>query len=440
MKIKLLFLSLLFFSLQTSANDSIQSFWTKKWLNSYASNDISKNDYQNQLHNHNWNYNNRQLLHEIAHEYLAKLEIQNALYTDPELEDYLYQLIYKIHPKAFPSQQKIHLNVKIIRSLIPETFSFSNGTIIISTGMLSLLHSEDELIAILTREIAHLTLDDNIKTFSALQTKQTISSIIGAGAHIASTIHSINKGENFFKADYLGSFVGAGSELLSYGILSALGVGYNRSRIYEADEIAQEWMIENQYNPYALPQVIRRLQFFELKYRGTSLALSENRFFLKKRFENILENKKYKLTPMSIKLMPIDINYDTQISECLKINSKLLIADDIYSDAIPFLNRSIQSNWTSGESYLLKAIALRHTKYSDTDNKEILSLLEKAKENSIMNLPWIWSEKGLIHLRLKENKEALNAFIKFEEYFSEEQSKTTFWARRMIAKLEKKTN
>ena len=228
--------------------------------------------------------------------------------------------------------------------------------------------------------------------------------------------------------------------MLSYGILSALGVGYNRSRIYEADEVAQEWMIENQRNPHALAQVIRRLQFFETKYRGTNLALSENRFFLKNRFENILEKKRYKLTPQGVKLMPIDINYDTQISECLKTNSKLLIADEIYSDAIPYINRSIQSNWTSGESYLLKAIALRHTKYSATDNKEILSLLEKAKENSIMNLPWIWSEEGLIYLRLKENEKALNAFIKFEEYFSEEQSETTFWARRMVAKLEKTTN
>lgn len=440
MKTKFIFLALIFSSLLTTANDSTQNFWTRKWVNSSSTNNISTNEYKDILHNHNWNYKNRQLLHEAAHEYLVKLEIQDALYTDPELEDYLYQLIYKIHPKAFPKQQRIHLNVKMIKSTIPESFSFTNGTILISTGMLSLLKSEDELIAVLAREIAHLTLDHNIETYTAIQTKKTIAAIIGTSAHIATSINSIDKGDNFFEADYLGSVVGVGSELLSYGILSALGVGYNRSRIYEADEISQEWMIENNRNPYALPQVIRRLQFFETKYRGTNLALSENRFFLKNRFENVLEKKKYKLKPSQVKLMPIDNNYDTQISECLKTNSQLLVADEIYSAAIPYLNRSIKSNWTSGESYLLKAIALRHTKYSATDNQEILSLLDKANQNAVTDLPWIWSEKGLIHLRLKENQEALNAFSEFDNFYKEVQIETPIWAKKMIAKLKKITN
>ena len=205
MKIKFLALALLFISLQTIADNSIQNFWTKKWIDSSSSKDMSVSDYKTKLYNHNWNYKNRQLLHEAAHEYLAQLEIQNAIYTDPELEDYLYQLIYKIHPKAFPSQQKINLNVKIIRSLIPETFSFTNGTIVISTGMLSLLHSEDELVAILAREVAHLTLDHNIETYTALQTKRTIAAIVGAGAYIASAAHSMDNGDNFFESDYLGS-------------------------------------------------------------------------------------------------------------------------------------------------------------------------------------------------------------------------------------------
>lgn len=440
MKTKLFFLALLFISIQTIAGNSNQNFWEKQWVNSSSSDNISTIEYQNKLQSYNWHYKNRQTLHEGALEYLKQLELQDAFYIDPELEDYLYQLVYKIHPKDFPSQQRVHLNVKMIKSLSPEAFSFTNGTIIISTGMLSLLRSEDELVAVLAREIAHLTLDHNVKTYTAIKTKSTISAIVGAGAYIATTVSSIDNDDSFFEADYLGSAASVGSELLSYGILSALGVGHNRSRIYKADEIAQEWMIENQRNPHALAQVIRRLQFFETKYRGTNLALSENRFFLKNRFENILEKKKYKLNPQSVKLMPIDINYDTQISECLKANSKLLVADELYSAAIPYLNRSIKSNWTSGESYLLKAIALRHTKYSNTDNQEILSLLEKASQNAVTDLPWIWSEKGLTHLRLKENEKALNAFSEFDNFYKEVQIETPIWAQKMIAKLKKRIN
>lgn len=439
MKFKFFLSVLLFVSFQTMANKTTYSFWTQKWIeNSSAS--TNQEGYQEALSNHNWHYKNRKILHESAQDYLQQLELQDVFFIDPELEDYLYQLIYQIHPKEFPDQQNIHLNIKMIKSIVPEVFSFANGTIIISTGMLSLLQSEDELIAVLAREIAHLSLDHNIEAYTALQTKKTISSIIGTGVYIASTVNSMDKGDSFWEADYLGSFYGAGSELLSYGLLSALGVGYNRTRTYEADEIAQEWMMKNLHDPYALVQVIRRLQFFELKHRGTNLALDENRFFITNRFENILKKKKYNLEPSKIQLMPLDINYDTNISDCLMINSKLLVSEEIYSEAIPYLNRSIKSNWVSGESYLLKAIAMRHTKYSESDNREILSLLEKAKENASTDLPWVWSEKGLIHLRLKEDNDALNAFIKFEEYFSEEQSDTAFWAQKMIAKLKKRIN
>ena len=439
MKVKLL-VGLLLISLQGIANNSSDSFWSEKWKEATANYDNSDNNYQTMLHNHNWHYKNRQLLHESAQDYLFQLETQNAYYVDPELEDYLYQLIYQIHPNVFPKQQKVHLNVKMIKSAIPEAFSFTNGTILISTGMLSLLQSEDELIAILAREIAHLTLDHNVKEYTALQTKKTISTIIGTGLYVASTVNSLDKGDNFWEADYLGSVVGAGSELLSYGLLSALGVGYNRSRTYEADKIAQEWMINNQRNPYALPQAIRRLQFFELQQRGTSLALDDNRFFLTNRFKNIVNKRKSKLKLSEFNSGIIDINYDTKISDCLKTTSKLLVADEMYTEAIPYLNRSIESNWTAGETYLLKAIAMRHTKYSNTDNQTMLSLLEKAKENAIIDLPWIWSEEGIIQLRLKEDDKALGAFTKFEEFFSAEQSPTAFWARKMIAKLNKKIN
>ena len=323
MKTKLILIVLVFVYFNSTAGNSGYSFWTQKWMDHASSYEKQSGDYHQALNNHHWNYKNRKILHDAAQEYLVQLELQEAFYVDPELEDYLYQLINQIRPKAFPVQQKIHLNIKVFKSAIPETFSFANGTILISTGMLSLLHSEDELMAILAREIAHLTLDHNVETYTSMQTKKTISAIIGASVYVATTMNSIDKGHDYWDADYLGEFVGASSALLSYGILSALGVGYNRSRIYEADELAQEWMMKNNKNPYALPQAIRRLQYFENQYRGTINALSENRFFLKNRFQNILGKKKYKLSPIGVKMTVLDTNYDTHISDCLKTYSKI---------------------------------------------------------------------------------------------------------------------
>ena len=442
MKVKLFLSTLLFVAcaLQINANNPTYSFWTQVWIENSDGYQASSNTSLESYHTYNWNYKNRKLLHDAAQEYLIQLEMQNAFYVNPELEDYLYQLVHQIHPKAFPKQQKVQLNVKMIQSEIPEAFSFANGTILISTGMLSLLQSEDELMARLAREIAHIVLDHNVKTYTAIQTKNTIATILGATAYVASAVNSYDKNRDLWEAEYLAEIVGIGTELISHGILSALGVGYNRSRIYDADEVAQKWMMENNRDKYALSQAIRRLQFYEQENRGTHLALNENRFFITNRFENILKKKKFKLSPQGLQMMAIHADYDTRISDCLKTNAKLMVAKEFYTDAIPYIDRSIQSNWTSGETYLLKAIALRRTKYSEDDNKTILSLLDLAEENASSDLPWIWSERGLVHLRLQEDREALNAFTRFEQYFTEDQSETTLWVRKMIHKLKNKTN
>lgn len=438
MKIRLILLMLLFVGFQSIANNPNRDFWTQKWMKSVQNGQEYANNYNSLIHYHNWQYKNRRILHEVAQDYLGQLEMNQVLYLDPELEDYLYQLVYQVHPNQFPKQQKIRVNVKIIKSIIPEVFSFTNGTIIISTGMLSLIHNEDELVALLTREIAHLTLDHNLKEYTAIQTKKTLSSIIGAGIYTATTLNQINKNRSFWEADYLGSVAGVGSELLSYGLLSALGVGYNKSRIYKADAIAQEWMMQNNRDPYALSKVLRRLLFFEGKHKGTNLALDEKRSFLTTRFHKII--KKNKLKQAGINTVEVDVNFDTKISQCLKANSKLLVAGEYYADAIPYLDRSINSHWALGESYLLKAIALRHMKYTKEDNMEILSLLNQAKENAVMALPWVWSEEGLIQMRLNQDEKALFAFQKFDEYYEKEQIATPLWARQMIAKLRKVTN
>ena len=42
-------------------------------------------------------------------------------------------------------------------------YMYSNGTMVIHTGLLSALHTEDELVAILSHEIAHFVLDHSVQ-------------------------------------------------------------------------------------------------------------------------------------------------------------------------------------------------------------------------------------------------------------------------------------
>ena len=128
------------------------SFWEKLWFEKRAL-DISEKGWQSE---------NRQALHEDAMNFYEEVKSNNLIFEDELLYDYIYQLIFKIHPGYLLKDKNRVFHVVILKSTEPNYFSFENGMIVLTTGAISMANNEKELAKMLTECISHVVLDHNL--------------------------------------------------------------------------------------------------------------------------------------------------------------------------------------------------------------------------------------------------------------------------------------
>lgn len=103
--------------------------------------------------------------------------------------------------------------------------------------------------------------------------------------------------------------------------------------------------------------------------------------------------------------------YIRQVSPALEDLALIHVYRGHYHDALPFLDQVINAGWASSNSYLLKAISLRHTAPPTPGmSAQILSLLDEGQRLSAEPNPRIYLEQGLIHLREDRSTQARKAF------------------------------
>ena len=95
------------------------------------------------------------------HEYLLTenegevLNLQRALYENPRVQEYVNRLGQQIVPE---DSEKLYA-FKVFKEPIPQAYTLSTGTVLISTGMMSLLENEAQLTYVLAHELAHVYKD-----------------------------------------------------------------------------------------------------------------------------------------------------------------------------------------------------------------------------------------------------------------------------------------
>ncbi len=91
--------------------------------------------------------------------YLGELESNNKFYDDPYVEDYIYQLIYRIYPKKLILEEKeINITPKLINDPKTKIKSLANGFLLIGIDFLAKQKTEEELMLELTKGISHIVL------------------------------------------------------------------------------------------------------------------------------------------------------------------------------------------------------------------------------------------------------------------------------------------
>lgn len=131
-----------------------ETFWTMALLEMYK--DYYKKDELAAL---------RQELRQDAESYLSELEKSSLFYDDAAIEDYLQCQVLSLMPERDILKRGMAKPVvRLLKSAAPDMMMLGNGTLLVSTGMLAALDTEDELRALLLREISHYLMDHALFT------------------------------------------------------------------------------------------------------------------------------------------------------------------------------------------------------------------------------------------------------------------------------------
>jgi beta-barrel assembly-enhancing protease len=391
----------------------------------------------NNLVENGYQYDLRNDLDEESNDYLIAISKNGLWFEDAYLEDYIQSMLYKIHPITLSDMRPGSLNIKIVKSNIPNAYTLPNGTIIVNTGLLSLIDSEEELIAALAHEVAHFVLDHYIVNYNKTVQRENRAAF---WAGVATAAAAITEGYLAYNNPYyvpggLTLSTAALSTTLAVSISERLGLKYSREQENEADRAAVMILDALGIDHLALSSVLLKIQdyaiqagdFFALSDNGTHPGLSERITAI----GNLNEQKFY--APEYHQLISFVNTFNANEEYSLKHFTK---CDDL-------VQKNINSGVATEDDYLLKAMVTRVLYDTQEKNMEALDYIQKAKSLNVLPNLFVFKEEGLTYLRLNNNNEANNAFQRYLAELESISDPNDFiideinWTKKMVFKVSK---
>jgi predicted Zn-dependent protease len=180
------------------------------------------------------------------------LKLRRALYDNPRVQEYVNRLGQQIVPE---DSEKLY-SFKVIVNPIPHAYTLSTGTVLVSTGMISLLDNEAQLAYLLAHELAHVYKDHwRIKVMMPFAEAEYNKKQERKRAMWAGIIALAGAG--------LGAAVG-GKDGALIGAVTGAGAGYAIGSYYSR-KIGLDWNIaqENEADDFALKATLGK--FFDIQ-------------------------------------------------------------------------------------------------------------------------------------------------------------------------------
>lgn len=179
------------------------------------------------------------------------LQLRNAgvVVEDPELTEYINTIGNQIASHA--NNGTFRFNFFLVRDDRINAFALPGGYIGVNSGLLLATDNESELAGVLAHEIAHVNQKHHLKVLKKSQAIEIVGGILGS---------QLAERDPF----------GARQALLGKGA-EALARGLDKEAEFEADHAGVVLATRAGYEPYGLPQVLRRMA--SRNPRDASLAL-----------------------------------------------------------------------------------------------------------------------------------------------------------------------
>ncbi len=385
---------------------------------------------------HDWNYADRKELTGYCRQYIAELESNDAFWNNPEILDYLNQMLYKVYPEPMIPGRPGCFSVRLLRDTTPNAFAATDGTIVIHEGLLVLMESEEELLGVLAHEIAHVVLDHSLKNLKKDKAADAFASFLGGLAAGATAYAYSNQGYSTGYATVAGMETGLAFYLLSDAAFDLLGTAYSRAQEIEADALAKQWLENAGCDPASYGRVLLRLkEYGRVNGESYRISLADDHPSLGKRLKKL----NFDEDSLFVTLSGSSNDYDRRISAILEHYGELCLSNLQVNQALWAFDRAQNCGWYTGNALVLKAAALRLSGGYERNPAELHSLLAEAEGRDEDLHYRIHIEKGLLALRDNDRQAALSSFQMLKTEL-EAQLPTSVagykWADSMVSKIQ----
>lgn len=376
-------------------------------------------------------------------DYINWANTKGVTFDDPFLESYIYSIISKLAPSVLIDGRPGNINLLICSDLEANAAMYPNGTLVITTGLLSLLHTEDELAAILAHEIAHFVMDHSVQNRYKIEKAQRRAEFwasLATGIAAGSEIYMATKNP-YYRPGALTYSVAVAASQISSAYCDRLGMKYSREQEDEADKSACELMKVVGYDTNALATALSRIEEAMKQERSIKMYFASDHPALVERIEKA-----------GIPSVKIDQHFERVISYAVSDAAYMKMQDRRFRQALPLVSQNIKRGVAIADDYILKANCLLYMRNDDQVYGEVTSLISEAKKIAPNNINIYKTELIAVFrhkeyaqskLLLKAYMDRLQLMMKKEENYPEKYwdqlynyvLTETRWANNMAIKL-----
>lgn len=364
-----------------------QEFWQQTYL---------KQHLYEYFHQHGYHTKLRREVDEECRDYLYKLE--EIGYDDDFTTSYVQNIFAKLTATGIDPNRNERLNVRVIQSPEPDAYMLPNGTMLISTGLLCTLDSEDELAAVIASEMAHFVLDHQINNIYRAERRAKRAAfwgtVLAVTAEVALDVAYWDDDDTALGVSAVAS-IGSIAALLNVNVINRLGMKYKNNQEYAADRVARELLAFKGMNPDGLSSALAKIiGFYNIQNRGDNLLRYGSIDNLRKRIDKSGEAESQSSR-----------SYLRTMSDVVTFNAAMNMADQRYDDAIRLVQKNINNNLVSDHDYIILVKSQMALYNTEEVNEECATLLWKARELAGDN-PNLDIYKQEILLLMRMNKQA----------------------------------
>jgi predicted Zn-dependent protease len=165
---------------------------------------------------------------------------------DPRLNAYVQHVAQAVAMASDRPATYRGYHVQVLKSDEVNAFAAPGGFIFVTTGLLKLVHTEDELACVLAHEVAHVAKKHGLKT---IKTSRLTSAFATLGTEAAKTY---SPGQ---VAQLTDAFKGTVDDVVNNLVVN----GYSRDKEYEADKFGAQYARAANYDPNALKTFLKRM-------------------------------------------------------------------------------------------------------------------------------------------------------------------------------------